>query len=190
MKDTEIEIQVKVSRTSQLIQFLKKNAELVGEFRQIDEYYTPKHKNFSKRRPIKEWLRLRKSSNGNFITYKNWIFDVSGRSWHCDEYETKIDNLELIKKIFSAIDFIFLCKVDKTRTIYRVKKYEVSLDKIKGLGSFIEMEYKGAKKIQVKKAVEKMKNFLKQHGCGTLKRNNGGYPFMLMFPKEVRFEVI
>jgi predicted adenylyl cyclase CyaB len=71
MEDTEIEIQVKVARTKKLLEFLKEKGKFIGEFTQIDEYFTPKHRNFVRKRPIKEWLRLRKSDSGNFITYKN-----------------------------------------------------------------------------------------------------------------------
>jgi adenylate cyclase class 2 len=188
MKDTEIEIQVKVTRIKKLLQFLKDSGKFFGEFIQTDEYYTPKHRSFTKIRPIKEWLRLRKSEKGNYITYKNWIYGKSGKSWHCDELETEIDDLKQIRKIFSALDLKLLCKVVKKRTIYKIDNYEISLDNVKGLGNFIEMEYKGKKKIEVKQAVKEMITFLKSKDCGTLKRNNGGYPFMLMFPSEVKFE--
>lgn len=188
MEDTEIEIQVKVSKTKQLLKFLNGNAKLVGSFQQVDEYYTPKHRVFTKIRPVKEWLRLRKSKQGASITYKNWKYNRSGKSWHCDEYETEIKNLNQLKKIFIVLNFKLLCKVNKKRTIWKYKNYEISLDKVRGLGSFVEMEYKGRKKVKVSEAVSEMANFLKEQECGKIQRNNGGYPFMLMFPKEVEFE--
>lgn len=188
MKDTEIEIQVKVARTKKLLEFLNSSAKLVGSFQQIDEYYTPKHRVFTKIRPVKEWLRLRKSEQGASITYKNWKYNKSGKSWHCDEYETEVKNLKQMKSIFAVLNFKLLCTVNKKRTIWKHKNYEISLDKVRGLGSFIEMEYKGKKNIKVTHAVSEMINFLKELSCGKIQRNNGGYPFMLMFPKEVKFE--
>jgi predicted adenylyl cyclase CyaB len=188
MEDTEIEIQVKVQKTRDLLSFLKKNAKLVGHLQQVDEYYTPKHRSFTKIRPVKEWLRLRKTDQNASITYKNWKYDKSGRSWHCDEYETKIEKLDQLRKIFTILNFKLLCKVNKKRTIWKYGIYEISFDKVVGLGSFIEMEYKGRKKVKVNDVVANMVRFLKKHGCGKIQRNNGGYPFMLMFSKEVKFE--
>ena len=89
MKDTEIEIQVKIQRKKKLLEFLEKNAKFIVETRQVDEYYTPKHRKFTSKRPIKEWLRLRKSNDGDFVNYKNWKYNRSGKSQHCDEHETK-----------------------------------------------------------------------------------------------------
>ncbi|MBU0570368.1 class IV adenylate cyclase [Patescibacteria group bacterium] len=188
MKDTEIEIQVKVEKTAQLLRFLKKNGTFIHKTYQIDEYYTPKHRNFTKVRPVKEWLRLRKTDQDASTTYKNWKYDKSGRSWHCDEHETKIERLDQLRKIFAVLNFKLLCKVDKKRTIWKYGIYEISFDRIAGLGSFVEMEYKGRKKIKVNDVIVDMMKFLKKHGCGKIQRNNGGYPFMLMFPKEVKFE--
>lgn len=188
MKDTEIEIQVRVDSVTNLIAFLKQNAKHLHSTYQIDEYYTPKHRNFTSPRPIKEWLRLRCAENENSITYKNWIYDKSGRSWHCDEYETKIENLDQIKKMFRAINFKLLIKVNKKREIWKYKAFEISIDKVKGLGKFIEIEYKGKSQKKISEIVHDMITFLKEQKCGKLYRNNGGYPFMLMFPKEVEFE--
>jgi predicted adenylyl cyclase CyaB len=93
-----------------------------------------------------------------------------------------------MRKIIKTLNFQSLCRVNKKRAIYNIKDYEISLDKIVGLGSFVEMEYKGNKTIKVKDVVEEMKRFLKEKGCGKLEVNNGGYAFMLMFPDEVKFE--
>lgn len=188
MNDVEIEIQVKVENCKNLIVFLQKNAEFISEKHQIDEYFTPKHRNFIAPRPVKEWLRLR-NSNGKFsITYKNWHHDKSGKSHHCDEYETKIENLDQLKKIFTVLNFKSLVVVDKQRKIWLYKNYEVSLDRIKGLGDFVEIEYKDKTKRKPAEITEEMIGFLREHHCGKIERNYVGYPFQLLFPKEVKHE--
>jgi adenylate cyclase class 2 len=188
MKDTEIEIQVKVSNTKKLINFLKKNGKFIGEIKQIDFYYTPKHRSFVDVRPVKEWFRLRTTPNHSSITYKNWKYTRSGKSWHCDEYNTKIENPSQFKKILEVLNFKLLSKVSKNRKKWRCKNFEISIDKVSGLGEFVEVEYRGRKKLKVKDAVSSMVSFLKEQKCGRIQRNNGGYPYMLMFPKEVKFE--
>ncbi len=191
MSDTEIEIQVKVDRTRNLVRFLNKNAKFIRKETQIDKYFTPHHRDFTKTRPVNEWLRLRKTINGNSITYKNWHYDKSGKSHHCDEYETSVEKVEAINKILGVLNFKTLVIVNKSRKIWKYKQYEISLDKIKGLGDFIEIEFKGkGKKVDPKKITDEMIDFLKSHNVGKVKRNYQGYPFMLMFPKEAKHEEV
>ena len=189
MTDVEIEIQVNIENSKPLLAFLEKNADFKSEKHQIDEYFSPTHRNFTEVRPVKEWLRLRDSGNKYSITYKNWHYDESGRSHSCDEYETEIEGLDQLKKILNVLDFKPVVRVDKLRKIWIYKDYEVAVDSVKRLGDFVEIEYIGKnKKADPKKVTEEMINFLKSVGCGQIKRNYVGYPFQLLFPEEVKFE--
>jgi len=189
MKNIEIEIQVNIENTKPLIDFLEKNAEFKKECRQIDEYFSPTHRNFIGVRPVKEWLRLRDSSGKYSINYKNWYFDEDGKSHYCDEYETKVEALDQIKKILDVLNFKSIVKVDKKRRIWIYKDYEIAVDSVKELGDFVEIEYIGKdEKVDPKKITEEMINFLKNLGCGKIKRNYVGYPFQLLFSEEVKFE--
>src|SRR4051812_20195335 len=103
MKDIEIEIQVRVGDKHKLEAFLQQEATFTGEDHQKDEYFTPAHRDFTSVKPIDEWLRLRESA-GYSITYKKWHHDQDGKSRYCDEYETKLDDVGQMRKIFAAID--------------------------------------------------------------------------------------
>lgn len=189
MKDVEIEIQVSIENSKPLVEFLEKNADFQKESHQIDEYFSPTHRNFTEVRPVKEWLRLRDSGGKYSINYKNWHYDESSKSHYCDEYETKIEDLTQLRKILDVLNFKPLVKVDKVRKIWTHKNYEIAVDLVKGLGDFVEIEYIGKEeKVDPKKITEEMVNFLKGVGCGQIKRNYVGYPFQLLFPKEVRIE--
>jgi len=189
MKDIEIEIQVSIENSKPLIEFLEKNADFQKESQQIDEYFSPTHRNFIEVRPVKEWLRLRDSSGKYSINYKNWYYDESRKSNYCDEYETKIEDLSQLKKILDVLNFKSVVKVDKLRKTWTYKDYEVAVDSVKGLGDFVEIEYIGRdEKADPKKITEEMVNFLKSVGCGQIKRNYVGYPFQLLFPEEVKYE--
>ena len=189
MKNIEIEIQVNIENTKPLIDFLEKNAEFKKETRQIDEYFSPAHRNFIGVRPVKEWLRLRDSSGKYSINYKNWYFDEDGKSHYCDEYETKVEDIDQIKKILDVLNFKSIVKVDKKRRIWIYKDYEIAVDSVKGLGDFVEIEYIGKEEeVDPKKITEEMIDFLKNLGCGKIKRNYVGYPFQLLFPEEVKYE--
>ncbi|MCX6723349.1 MAG: class IV adenylate cyclase [Candidatus Staskawiczbacteria bacterium] len=188
MENVEIEIQVKIENAKVLADFLNKNAQFKYEDHQVDEYFSPAHCDFTAERPIKEWLRLRDSNGKYSITYKNWYYE-DGRSTHCDEYESSIDDIGQVRKIMEVLNFKNITTVDKIRKSWDYKDYEVSMDSIKGLGDFVEVEYKGDKKdVKPKKVLAEMTQFLKDAGCGKIERNYVGYPFQFLFPSEVKFE--
>ena len=189
MNDVEIEITVNIENNKPLIGFLEKNAEFKLKKHQVDEYFSPAHRNFIEVRPVKEWLRLRDENGKYTINYKNWHYDKNGKSYHCDEYETKVEDLNQIKKILAVLNFKSLVKVDKIRKTWIYKDYEVDMDSVKKLGDFVEIEYIGKdENIDPKKITEEMIDFLKNLGCGKIKRDYIGYPFRLLFPDEVKSE--
>ena len=189
MNNIEIEIQVNIEKSKPLIEFLNKNAEFKSEKHQVDEYFSPIHRNFIEVRPVKEWLRLRDSEGSYSLNYKNWYCDDNGKSYHCDEYETKVENLTQLKNILEVLNFKSIIKVDKIRKTWAYKNYEISIDSVKRLGDFVEIEYIGKdEKANPKKITVEMINFLKDRGCGKIKRNYVGYPFQLLFPEEVKYE--
>lgn len=188
-KDKEIEIQIQIENSDKLISFLNKHAKFIGEKHQIDKYFSPAHRNFIKARPVAEWLRLRSSSGKYSINYKNWHYDKYGRSHYCDEYETPIESLEQLEKIFNSLDIKEIVTVDKTRRLYQYRNYEIVMDSVKKLGDFVEIEYKGRLGSRKPANITKgMISFLKKLNCGKITRNYVGYPFQLLFPKEVKFE--
>jgi len=191
MDNVEIEIQVNVENSKPLLGFLEKNADFQKENHQTDEYFSPVHRNFIEIRPVKEWLRLRDSDGKYSITYKNWYSDENGKGQHCDEYETGIDDLNQVKKILEVLDFKSIVTVDKLRKTWTYKDYEIDVDSIKGLGDFVEIEYIGKDEgTDPKKIAEEMVSFLKDVGCGKIKRNYVGYPFQLLFPEETKYEEV
>jgi adenylate cyclase, class 2 len=190
MSDIEIEIQVKVEGVSNLINYLNDKAKFIGNMYQKDEYFIPQHRNFVDKRPVEEWLRLRKSKKDS-ITYKKWYYEKDGKSTHCDEYETNVDDVSKIKKIFKSLDYRSVILVEKNRSSWIFNDYEVSIDKVTNLGDFVEVEYKGTNdKVNPKKIIKEMIKFLKSSGCKKVERNFMGYPFMILYPNEVKFEEV
>jgi len=188
-KFIEIEIQVQVETTKNLLAFLRNNAKFISKERQIDIYYNPAHRNFLSVKPINEWLRIRNSSGKYSINYKYWHYDKNGKSDYGDEYETEIQNIEAVKKIFAALDIKPSVTVDKTRRIWRYKNYEVAIDSVKNLGKFIEVEYKGELNGKTPAKINNgMVLFLKEQNCGKIIRNYGGYPYRILFPNEAKKE--
>jgi adenylate cyclase class 2 len=189
-KDIEIEIQVHVENSKPLIEFLERNGAFQSENRQVDEYFSPAHRDFLATRPVAEWLRLRNADGACSINYKKWHFDENGKSHYCDEFETRLESIEQAKKIFSALNFQSIVVVDKLRKIWTHHDYEIAIDSVKTLGDFVEVEYIGQdEKVNPEKITGEMVEFLKKVGCGKITRNYVGYPFLMLFPNEVKVEV-
>jgi len=189
-KSIEIEIQVNIENEKSLLAFLEKNAVFKFETRQIDEYFTPAHRDFTVVRPVAEWLRLRNSNGSYSFTYKNWHYQGE-KSFYCDEYETEIKDLNQLKKALEALNFKSLITVDKTRKIWLYKDFEIALDSVKDLGNFVEIEYKGEdENVDPGKTTERMIGFLKKVGCGKIMINYMGYPYLLLFPEEAKYKEV
>ena len=188
MENVEIEIQVKVENSQPLLEFLDKNAQFKEENRQIDEYYSPAHRDFAAARPNKEWFRLRDSSGKYSLNYKNFYYDSEGKSTYCDEYELVLGDANQMRKILSSLNFKNIIIADKVRKSWDYKDWEISMDSVKGLGDFVEIEYKGKDDADPKQIAAEMIKFLKDIGCGKIQRNYVGYPFQLLFPEEIKFE--
>jgi len=185
----EIEIQVKIENINNLLDFLKENGVFMFENRQLDEYFVPIHRDFTKVRPLKEWLRLRDSNGKYSINYKNWYFDENCKSYKCDEYESRVENIDSLRKIFQVLNFRSIAIVDKLRKVWNYKDYEIAVDSVKDLGDFVEIEFKGdSEQRDPKEITKEMINFLKGIGCGKIQRNYVGYPFQLLFPEDVELE--
>ncbi|MDD5040704.1 MAG: class IV adenylate cyclase [Patescibacteria group bacterium] len=186
----EIEIQVRLATADSLIKALEAGGKFRFERQQIDEYYTPPHRDFTSVRPVKEWLRLRDAEGVYSLNYKNWHYDTDGTSNYCDEYETQLLGIEQIRNIFTALRYRKIVTVDKVRKAWLYKNWEVSVDQIAGLGDFVEIEYKGSEHPDPKEETDRMVEFLKSLGCRKIERNYLGYPFQLMFPDEVKWEEV
>lgn len=141
--DNDIETEIKIKLTKEEFQnldlFLKNNAAFIKDSNQIDTYYQPKYHKFVSNddKPIKEWLRIGKRGNKVILNYKNWY------DYYCDEYEVEVSDANPLAKIFKALNFEEIAVVDKKRKIYLYQdKYEFSLDYVKDLGYFVEIEIK------------------------------------------------
>lgn len=183
MKDKEIEIKLRVEDNRSLLGFLEKNAELVSETFQRDEYFTPAHRNFLDVRPVKEWFRLREEDKGCSLNYKHWHYDEDGKTtYHCDEYEVSVGDSTKARNILIAVGLTPLIVVAKKRKTFLFGDYEVSLDTVEGLGEYVEVEYKGGRSDTVKIA-EEMRGFVERTGCVIVEQDLVGYPFLLLEKK-------
>ncbi len=142
MNNTEIEKRFYTDNKTTLIEKLAEKAKLLYENHQVDSYYIPPHRNFVAEEYPFEWFRLREENNKATLTYKHWYPERVKESTHCDEFETSIGDKDSFEKILDALDFKKIVTVDKKRTAYMLNGFEVSIDDVKDLGTFVEVEIK------------------------------------------------
>lgn len=190
MENLEIEIQANIENVIPLSEFLENKGAFKYENHQIDEYFTPAHRDFVETHPVKEWLRLRNSDGKYSLNYKNWYYDENGKSMsYCEEREIKIDDIFKLKDILDFLNFKSLVVVDKIRKVRKFKDYEIAVDKVEDLGDFVEIEYIGsANGAEPTQIIAEMKAFLKNLNCGKIILNTVGYPYQLLFPSKVKYE--
>ena len=142
MNNTEIEKKYIAQNKQGLIALLEERGSRLYKKHQTDDYYIPKHRNFLAEKYPFEWLRLRTEGDKFTLTYKHWYPEGIRETTHCDEFETTIGNKSNLELILKALDFKKMITVDKTRLAYEVRNFEIALDDVKDLGSFVEIEIK------------------------------------------------
>lgn len=183
-KDKEIEIKIPLDEDtfSKVKEKLKEIARFEKKNNQIDEYFTPIHRNFIEPEFPFEWLSIRKRGDKVILNYKHFYPENVKTTTHCDEFETEIKNQDQLNKIFSVLNLKKLVTVEKERGTYLNDDFEIALDKVKGLGYFIEIE--AIKDFgTVEKTREKLFEFAKNLEIDISKTDKRGYPYLLMEKK-------
>ncbi|MCI4408613.1 MAG: class IV adenylate cyclase [Thermofilum sp.] len=139
----EVEVKFSISEPSRIREkLLELGATYVDTVDQVDIYYQHPCKNFAE---TDEALRLRennsKSGKSIELTYKG---PKSG-GWAKDRVEIVsrvIDSVEM-QEILEMLGFKTVARLQKHREFYMIRGVEVSIDKVEGLGDFVEIEDKG-----------------------------------------------
>src|SRR4030042_2824576 len=140
----EVEIKVKIDSYEELRNNLPKFGKIVKSIKQIDEYYTPCHRDFFAHKPYPlEWLRIRINPDKTIFKYDKSFEKKDGSQNYADEYETEISKPDELRKILEFLDFKKVITVYKQREYWDCGDFEVCLDDVKDLGFFIEVEAKG-----------------------------------------------
>jgi adenylate cyclase, class 2 len=184
--DREIEIKVPLEKSefSKVRENLRKMAVFVNRSKQVDDYFTPAHRNFVEPRFPFEWLSLRRRGDKVILNYKHYYPENTETNTHCDEFEAEVNNPEKLEKILSAIDMKKLVTVEKERETYNYNNdFEIALDTVKDLGHFIEVE--AMKDFgSVESTRERLFEFAKKLGIVSISNaDKRGYPFLMMAKK-------
>jgi len=184
MSHDNIEIEIRIALDSdsflEITEKVTKFGRLKSSSRQVDEYFTPSHRNFVAPEFPSEWLSIRGRDGIFILNYKHFHPENVPITDYCDEFEVRTQDGEELRKILCALDFSNLVTVEKERDTYVCDdEFEIALDTVKDLGHFVEIEVlKDFGSVEVSR--KKLIKFAERLGIDVSKNDNRGYPFLLM----------
>jgi len=139
----EIEAKIKVAALEPIEDKLKElNADFVHSVQQVDAYFMDTH---GQLRKDDCGLRIRQEIAAGQttarITFKGPRTDSKFKSR--SEYETSIDDIEMMENIFESLGYHKRLTFEKKRTVWSLDACEVCLDTLPQLGCFVEVEGPG-----------------------------------------------
>jgi adenylate cyclase class 2 len=142
----EIEIKAKVKNFKSIRLGLKKiRAKRMGLKYQIDTYYLPWARKLSPLGRNSFRTRYDKISGQARLEFHRFFNLTSAR-----EYEVAVSDIISLNSILVSLKCKKLITVEKERELFQYKNMEITLDRVKGLGNYIEIEISG----QPGKAIE------------------------------------
>lgn len=187
MANIEIEIKIEINKSTsdRCKEYLLKHARFINSNREIDQYFNSSRKNFLAPSYPYEWLRLRKKDAHFILNYKHWYPKNSPISTHCDELETEVSDCDNLMRIFKAVGINYLITVDKVREKFNYNNnLEISLDYVKDLGYFIEIEFVGIKS-SILDAQDEILKLAVLMNLNLSKKDNRGYPYLMLEKKNL-----
>lgn len=157
-----IEIEVKASVDDpkhlerSLIEF---GATPIGIETQADTYYNAPYRDFGK---TDEALRIRVEGCRSVLTYKGPKMDKISKTRK--EVQTEIKDIDSMGNILSSLGYVPVATVSKKRKSFRVGDFIISLDEVRDLGHFIEIEIDVKDQRNFEEKVESIFKFMKKLG--------------------------
>ncbi len=135
----EVEIKARVSSLQDVeMRLFEMGASYLGEEEQRDVYFAHPCRDFAQ---SDEALRLRRGGGRVFLTYKGRRLEEVTKTR--EEVSVGVESFESAKLVLERLGFEKVAEVRKLRRSYRVGDYLVELDRVEGLGEFVEVEKKG-----------------------------------------------
>lgn len=134
----EIEIKATFENKQKLVNKLNKlGAEREKNKHQMDEYYN--HPSIDTRK-TNEYIRLRYNSGKNNGIFAHHINIADGVN---KEFEVPVEDVKTFKKILENLEFPILGIIDKKRETFKLGEFTITIDEVKDIGNFVEIETEG-----------------------------------------------
>ncbi len=131
----EIEIKARADLDVLRKRLMQEGAGLERTVGQTDIYYNSPCRDFGK---TDEALRLRNEGGQIFLTYKGKKLDAMSKTRK--EVEVEVANFAKMEDVLLSLGFKTTLRIHKTREIYHLDGAVVCLDRVDGLGDFVELE--------------------------------------------------
>lgn len=159
----EIEILIKLLDNKSKILIALQKFKFLGSDRIKDIYFF--HPKLDILKPEKEGrfrecLRLRIKKDKSLIAYKKDYFNFEDIWLYSEEHETNVEESAQAALILESLGFKKLVEVDNLKYKYIHNCYEIILEEVKGLGLFLEVEFKGKSKDSVKNIKDNIYRFI------------------------------
>lgn len=164
------------------------NIDLVKEKKIVDYYlFDPLRKDLQpdENTRLSKCLRIRESDSGSHLTFKHDHFEND--VWlYSDETESRVEHADVILSLFKSLGFEELVVVDVEKRYYLSGDYEIAMEKVKGLGNYIEIEYHSNVEIADVHAVKaEIRRFIDSLGVSIGEEENAGKPELLLRKRKV-----
>ncbi|MEM4729321.1 MAG: class IV adenylate cyclase [Thermoplasmata archaeon] len=172
----EVEAKARVTDVRAILRSLKKmGAKEAEETVQTDTYYSHPSRRFEM---SDEALRVRASRKGVSIAYKGPKLDRRSKSR--EEVELAVSSASTARALLLRLGFKPVGVVRKRRRIFRVRGLKVCLDRVEGLGVFLEVEKKVDER-RYASTLEKVLGLLRQLGLDKTERRS--YLELILAPR-------
>jgi adenylate cyclase, class 2 len=131
----EIEIKAQADHKALLSALKDAGATFEKTVDQHDTYYNAPHRDFGE---TDEALRLREQSGRVYMTYKGKKLDTKSKTRK--EVEVEVMDRTKMDDILLSLSFKKTLEVKKKRDIYHLSGVEVCVDRVEGLGDYVELE--------------------------------------------------
>ena len=177
----EVEIKIKVKDRVLLEEKLLKTGFLKGNLvKESDIYFDNQNHQI---KDSDSALRIRSCENltlnhaKHFMTYKGPKMDTV--SMTRKEVEMQIDNAQTGKEILMSLGYCQIYPVVKTRQYYHLKQITACLDRVDGLGDFLELEVIVSEDNEKHKALDSLLSLVQELGCNPEEMVRTSYLSML-----------
>jgi len=172
MKEVELLFRIKDDVQAQIIRE-RLGQFFVKKFQEVDTYFYPPNRDFTVSGDGRENLRVRKNELKQEFTYKK-VFYNQGVYSHSIERNVSVSDASEMVEILGIAGFRVHFVIDKEREVFNEEKFHITLDRVKDLGTFLEIEWRGEVEDN---DIEKIKQFClkRAQALGLEKIQDKGY---------------
>jgi len=136
----EVELKVRAAHDPLRERLASLDADRLGTVEQVDTYYDAPDRDFA---ATDEALRLRRETPvgedpRTILTYKGPLVDDESKTR--EEAETRVADVSATRSILAGLGYEPAATVRKERERYALSGCTVTLDRVEGLGEFVEVE--------------------------------------------------